>query len=134
MEAINCHSAIVISHERAKDQLSELWEQLHAFHVAECDNGYRVDKKFIFDTFHQYPFIIHKLSKMEWGQSGKRLVTTVMVRKIVYVQLKRLKVIEKKTKKKIFISIRFNTFTFLVYRAYRKNLDFTRSRVMQCLY
>ena len=134
MEALSCHSNIVKSHERAKHQLSDLWNQLHVFLGIEFDNSYQVDKTFIFYIFRKHPFVIHKLSEMEWSQSRKRLVTTDMIRRVVYVQLKRLKVIEKKTKKKIFISTRFNTFTFLVYRAYRKNLDFTRSRVMQCLY
>jgi hypothetical protein len=135
MEALNRHSTIVKSHERAKYQLTELWEQLHTFLAAEFDNGNRVDKKFIFDTFQKYPFVIHKLSRMEWNQDGRRRsVTTDMIRGVIYVQLKRINAVVNKLKKKILISTRFNAFTFMVYRAYGKNLDFTRSRVMQCLH
>lgn len=130
----NTHLNIVGRHERAKAQTCHLWTQFHRFLAAEFDNGFVAEKSFIVATFSDYPFILHQLAKMEWGQSSReRLVETKMIRKVVYAQLKQLKGIEQWAKKKIVHSTRFNAFTFIVYRSYKKNLDFTRPRVMQYL-
>ena len=109
-----------------------MWCNLHIYLHQRCFTPVKPDSKenMIF-LFAKYPFVIQIVSKLEWGNGltkEQKCLRSRRIRKILYSQAK-----ERQLKNAVANSTRFNSFSYLIWRSKRINLQFTRERILNYL-
>tara|TARA_B100000795_G_C22684492_1_gene393107 strand:+ start:109 stop:507 length:399 start_codon:yes stop_codon:yes gene_type:complete len=121
------HTIVTYKYQDAKYENRKLWNIYHIF--LNASQRYSI----ILDLFQEYPFIIHKLSKLSLITTNRRQLyhkREKQCRLIIYAQLKQLKSKERKAKRKMDKSLIFNSFAYLIFHSKGINLEFTRERIL----
>lgn len=131
------HSQLIQHYVDTKETRKDMWCKLHVYLNQRCFKPIKPDsKQNIIFLFAKYPFIIQTVSKLEWGNGlskERKFLRSGHIRKTLYSQAKKLKAKERRAKNAIARSVRFNCFTYIIYRSKHINLQFTRERVLNYL-